>query len=176
MHTFHLARSDRFRTVPGDHKLSIAIRHRYRLKQWSVPGLAIFCFAAGCLITARFLQPTKVRADSSRLFQLMVYHTKPGKAAELETVFRDVAKLQAQHGLNVVGYWVPNNDSAWKDTFVYLVAHTNGEEAKKNWDALHSDPAFPPYRKAAAPLIEQGNGVYRVEEVFMRPSDYSSMK
>jgi hypothetical protein len=32
------------------------------------------------------------------------------------------------------------------DAFLYLVAHSNVEEAKKNWDALHSDPAFPPYR------------------------------
>jgi hypothetical protein len=106
----------------------------------------------------------------------MVYHTKPGKAGELESVFRNVAKLQAQHSLNVAGYWVPGDDSGWKDTFVYLVAHTNMDEAKKNWDALHSDPAFPPYRKEAAPLIEQVNGTYRVEEIFMRPSDYSAMK
>jgi hypothetical protein len=117
-----------------------------------------------------------VRADNSRVFELMVYHTKPGKAAELESVFRDVAKLQAQHNLDVIGYWVPNNDSAWKDTFVYLVAHPNMEDAKKDWEALHSDPAFPPYRKAAAPLIEQVDGAYRVEEVFMRPSDYSALK
>jgi len=152
------------------------MRDRCHLKRWSVLGVALLSFAAGCLISARFLQPTKVRADNSRTFQLMVYHAKPGKVAELESVFRDVAKLQAQHNLNVVGYWVPNNDSAWKDTFMYLVAHTNREKVKKNWGALHSDPAFLPYRKAPSPLIEQVDGVYRVEEVFMRPSDYSAMK
>ena len=106
----------------------------------------------------------------------MVYHTKPGKAEELETVFRDVAKLQTQHGLDVVGYWVPANDSGWKDTFLYLIAHPDVEQAKKHWDALHSDPVFPPYRAAAAPLIEQVNGAYRVEEILMRPTDYSAMK
>jgi hypothetical protein len=151
------------------HKLQFA-------RSWSAVGLALFSFAAGFLVDARFLQPTTARAENTRTFQLMVYHTKPGKAAELESVFRDVAKLQSQHNLDVVGYWVPANDSAWKDTFVYLVAHRNTEEAAKNWDAFHSDPAFPPYRKAAAPLIEQVNGTYRVEEILMRPSDYSAMK
>jgi len=176
MQKFHVARGGRFRSAAEDYKPSTAVRDRYQFKRWSVVGLALLCFAAGTLVGARFLRPTEVRAESSRTFQLMVYHTKPGRAAELESVFRDVAKLQAQHGLNVVGYWVPANDSAWKDTFLYLVAHSNVEEAKKNWDSLHSDPAFPPYRKAAAALIEQVNGTYRVEEILMRPSDYSAMK
>jgi len=176
MRKFHFARAGRFRIAPGDHEPSSAIHDQYHFKRWFVVGLALLCFAAGTLAGARFLQPTEVRAESSRTFQLMVYHTKPGKAAELESVFRDVAKLQAQHGLNVVGYWVPASDSTWKDTFLYLVAHSNVEEAKKNWNAFHSDPAFPPYRNAAAPLIEQVNGTYRVEEILMRPSDYSAMR
>ena len=84
--------------------------------------------------------------------------------------------LTVKHNLNAVGYWVPNEDPAWKDTFVYLVVHPSMEEAKTNWNALHSDPSFLPYRKAAAPLIEQVDGAYRVGEVFMRPSEYSAMK
>jgi hypothetical protein len=153
-----------------------AMLRRCRLAGWSVLGIALLSFAAGLLISARFLQPTKVRADSNRIFELMLYHTKPGKVPELESIFRDVSKLQATHNLTTVGYWVPTEDPAWKDTFVYLVAHPSMEEAKKNWDALHSDPTFLPYRKAAAPLIEQVNGAYRVDEVFMRPSEYSAMK
>jgi hypothetical protein len=122
------------------------------------------------------MHSTEVRADSNHIFELMVYNAKPGKAAELESIFREVSKLQTRHSLSAVGYWVPNDNPAWKDTFVYLVAHPSLEEAKKNWDALHTDPAFLPYRKAAAPLIEQVNGTYRVDEVFMRPSEYSAMK
>jgi len=119
----------------------------------------------------------KVKADSNRVFELMVYHTEPGKVPALESVFKDVSKLQAKHGLNVVGYWVPSDDSAsWKDTFVYLVAHPSLDDAKKNWDALHADPAFLPYHNAAVPLIEKVNGAYQVDEVFMHPTDYSQMK
>jgi hypothetical protein len=106
----------------------------------------------------------------------MIYHALPGKGPELESIFRDVSKLQAKHDLNVVGYWVPNDDLAWKDTFIYLVAHPSLDEAQKNWHALHADPIFPEYRKAAEPLIEKVKNEYRVDEVYMHPSDYSAMK
>jgi hypothetical protein len=147
-----------------------------QLKRWSVWGTVLLSFAAGSLSTARFMQPTKVRADNNRVFELMVYHAVPGKVADLESIFRDVSTLQAKHNFNVVGYWVPNDDSAWKNTFIYLVAHSSLDEAKKNWDALHADPAFLPFRKAAAPLIEKLNEQYRVDEVYMHPSDFSAMK
>lgn len=106
----------------------------------------------------------------------MVYHAKPGKTANLESIFHDVSTLQAKHDLNVVGYWIPNDDPSWKDTFVYLIAHPSLEGAKKNWDAFHTDPAFLPYRKAVALLIQQVNGAYRVDEIFMRPTEYSALK
>ena len=101
----------------------------------------------------------------------------PGKVPALESIFRDVAKLQAKHGLDVVGYWVPDDkDPAWTNTFIYLVAHPSQQEAKKNWHALHADPAFPEYRNQAAPIIEKAGDDYRVDEVYMRPTDYSAMK
>jgi hypothetical protein len=72
---------------------------------------------------------------------------------------------------------VPNDNSlAWKDTFVYLIPQPSQDDAKRNWDALHADPAFPPYRSAAVPLIEEANGAFHVDEVFMHPTDFSEMK
>jgi hypothetical protein len=139
-------------------------------------GTALISFAAGSLLTARLMHLNQVRADGNRVFQLMVYHTLPGKVPALESIFRDVSKLQAKHDLNVVGYWVPNDDPASANTFIYVVAHPSREEAKKNWDALRADPAFPEYRKQAAALIEKADEGYKVDEVYMRPTDYSAMK
>jgi NIPSNAP len=154
-------------------------KHGTRFANWQGSkfcAASLLSFAGGALIAAHCIHVQEVRAESNRVFELMVYHTAPGKVPELESIFRDVSKLQAKHDLNVVAYWVPDEDSPWKNTFVYLVAHSSKDDAKKNWDALHADPAFPPYRKAAAPLIQQVNGEYNVEEVFMRPADYSAMK
>jgi hypothetical protein len=156
--------------VKTKHKPAGALRNRWKFKEWIVCGAALLSFAAGSLITAYVTHVKQVRADSNRVFELLVYHTWPGKVPALESIFRDVSKLQAKYDLNVVGYWVPNDDPAWANTFIYLVAHPSREDAEKNWGALHADPAFPEYRKQAAQLIE------KVDEVYMRPTDYSPMK
>jgi NIPSNAP protein len=157
-------------------KPALALRNRWRFKGWIAGTTLLFSFAAGSLTTAHLMHVNQVKGDGRRVFELMVYHTLPGKVPALESIFRDVSKLQAKHDLNVVGYWVPNDDPAWANTFIYLVAHPSQEEAKKNWEALHADPAFPEYRKQAAPLIEKVDEGYRVDEVYTRPTDFSAMK
>ena len=154
----------------------LAVPKRSKVKGWMVCGTALASFAAGSLLTTRLMHADRVRADANRVFELMVYHALPGKVPALESIFREVSKLQAKHDLNVVGYWVPNDDPAWANTFIYLVAHSSQEEAKKNWNALHTDPAFPEYRKQAAPLIERVEEGYKVDEVYMRPTEFSAMK
>ncbi|HXJ03579.1 MAG TPA: NIPSNAP family protein [Candidatus Acidoferrum sp.] len=160
-----------------NHEPASAWRNRHNFKGWIVCATALVSFAAGSLLTARLVHGNQVRADSNRVFELMIYHTVPGKVPALESIFRDVSKLQTKHAIDVLGYWVPGDDNpAWADTFIYIVAHPNRDEAKKNWDALHGDPAFPEYRKQASEIIEKVNGKYNVDEVYMRPSDYSAAK
>ena len=140
-------------------------------------GIALISFVAGMLFHAHGTRPQIVEAASDHDFELMIYHTLPGKVPALESAFRDVSTLQAKHGLNVIGYWVPKGDGPeWDNTFVYLVEHSSREAGEANWSALHEDPAFQPYFKAAAPLIERAEGNYKVDEVYMRPTDYSAMK
>lgn len=146
------------------------------LKRSTVVAALLVSFAAGSLLTARLTRPSRVSAAGDRVFELRVYHTLPGKVPALESIFRDLSPLIVKHGINVVGYWVPRDDPAWANTFVYLVVHSSREEAKKNWEALHADQDFPPYRDQATPLIEKGDDGYKVDEVFMRPTDYSAMK
>jgi NIPSNAP len=153
-----------------------AVRTRSKFKGWIVCGTALLSFIAGSFITACLTHVGQVRADNNRVFELLVYHTLPGKVPAVESIFRDVAKLQDKHDIHVVGYWVPNDDPSWANTFIYLVAFPSREEAKKNQDALHADPAFPEYRDQTIPLIEKVDKKYRVDEVYMRPTDYSAMK
>jgi hypothetical protein len=156
-------------------KSLLSILYRSKVQKFAFCVTALLSFVGGGLFTAGWTRATRVRAESDRLFELMIYHTVPGKVPDLESIFRGVSKLQARYHLNVIGYWVPE-DPAWQNTFVYLVAHPSREEAKANWQALHADPAFLPYRKAAEPLIEQTNGEFHVDEIYMRPADFSAMK
>src|SRR5215470_13049391 len=101
--------------------------------QWKVWVVGLFAFLLGGLATGIALSPARVRADDGqRVFELMVYHAVPGKGPALEAIFRDCYKFQTKHGLNLVGYWVPIEDPAWKDTFIYLVAHPTRQKAEKN--------------------------------------------
>jgi NIPSNAP len=153
-----------------------AIFNRWKFKGWTGCGIALLSFAAGSLITVYLTRASEVRADSNRVFELLVYHTVPGKVPAVESIFRDVAKLQDKHDINVLGYWVPNEDPAWTNTFIYLVAYPSREDAKKHQAALHADPAFPALRDLTTPLIDKTDKKYLVDEVYMRPTDYSAMK
>jgi len=142
-------------------------------KRWRVCAIALLSFTAGSLITARLAHIDKVSADSNRVFELRVYHTLPGKVPELESRFRDTtSKLIAKHDLKVVGYWVPEGAPAWDNTFIFMVAHTSREEAKKNWDAFWADPEFQEVIKAE----QASKTVEKIDVTYMHPTDFSPMK
>jgi hypothetical protein len=112
-----------------------------------------------------------VRANSSRVFELRVYHVLPGKMPALESRFRDTtSKLMAKHNLQVVGDWVAEGTADY--TFVDILAHPSQDEAKKNWDALMADPGFEEVMKS-----EQANKlVEKIDSTYMRPTDFSPLK
>jgi NIPSNAP len=150
-----------------DHESSLTPR-------WIVFGTALVYFALGSVLTAHFMHLKEAWADSHHVFQLEIYHAVPALAER----FRSASKLQARHGLQVVGYWVPDDakftqtNPAFVNTFVYLVAHASQEEAKTHGDAFHVNPAFQEYLQSEK--VEQL--VQGLDSTFMRPTDYSAMK
>jgi hypothetical protein len=145
----------------------------WKFNGWSVCGIALVAFAAGSLTNARWMHVNRASAASDRVFELRVYHAVPDKLPALESHFRDTwSKLLAKHDLKVVGYWVPEGTPAWDNTFIYLVAHSSREEAKKNWDAMRADPATQEMIKSeqADKLVE------KIDTTYMRPEDFSPMK
>ncbi len=104
-----------------------------------------------------------------------VYHTLPGKLSAFESQFRDTtSKLLAKHHLKIVGYWVVEDTPAWDSTFIFIVAHSSQEEAKKNWDAMRADPDFKELvRKNSDPATKL---VDKIDVLYMRTTDFSPMK
>ena len=139
---------------------------------WIVGATALVSFTAGSVVAARVTRENQAKAEANRVFELNVYHAVPGKVEALEARFRDASKLLAKHNVDVVGYWMPNDDPAWANTFIYIVAAPGRKELEKNWDAFHADPEFQKYVKAekANKLIE------KVDSTCMRPTDFSAMK
>jgi hypothetical protein len=135
-------------------------------------SVALIFFAAGSLTTSRLSFPLGARAGSNRVFELNIYHAVPGKAEALEERFSDASKLLVKHNLDVIGYWVPNQDPAWANTFIYIVAASSREDMEKNWDAFHADPEFQKYRTAE----NNEKLIQTVDSTYMRPTAYSLTK
>ena len=144
-----------------------AVPGRRKSRGWPIVAAALASFAAGLLVAARPAQS----AENDRVFELLVYHAVPGKVPKLEARFARAASLFRQHGLDVLGYWVPD-DPAWSDTFVYLVAHSSREEAKEKWHEFHADPAFQQYVKEE----KEEQLIDKVDKTFMRPTDFSKTR
>jgi NIPSNAP len=143
----------------------------WKSKCWTACGVGLIAFAAGSSITGRLLHVNDVRAGSNRVFELRVYHALPGKLPALESRFRDkTSKILARHNLQVVGYWV--TEDASDNSFIWIVADSSREEAKKNWAAMMADPEFQDVIKAeqAEKLVE------KVDVTYMRPTDFSMIK
>jgi hypothetical protein len=143
----------------------------WKSKFWTACGVGLIAFAAGSSITGRLLHVNDVRADGNRVFELRVYHALPGKLPALESRFRDkTSRILARHNLQVVGYWV--TEDASDNSFIWIVADSSREEAKKNWAAMMADPEFQDVIKAeqAEKLVE------KVDVTYMRPTDFSMIR
>jgi len=149
-----------------------AILGRRGARGWAFAGVAVLSSGFGSMATAELLQAREAAADNGRVYELAVYHTPPGKVPALVTRFEDANGMLAAHGIHVLGYWSPEGDPAWDNTFVYLIAHSSRADADRNWKAFHDDPAFRKYvvSERADKLINSD------ERVFMRPTAYSAMK
>ena len=113
-------------------------------------------------------------AADRRVFEMRTYHCFDGKLDALNARFRDhTTKLFEKHGMKNIGYWVPQDEPASRNTLIYVISHASREQAKKNWDAFRADPDW---KKAQAASEVNGKIVEKVESVFMDAVDYSPMK
>ena len=141
-------------------------------KGWTLAGILV-SFAAGSLMTGRLAPMEPLQADSNRLFELRIYHDLPGELPVMESRFREkTSKILARHNLNVVGYWVAADASAAENSFIFMLAYQNPEEAKKSWAAVRQDPEFQDIEKAE----QSEKTLQRAEVIYMRPTDFSPMK
>jgi hypothetical protein len=127
-------------------------------------------FAAGSLLTRQF----SVHAQDSRVFELRVYHTYPGRLAALESRFRDhTIAIFNRHHITSVGYWTPQDSPQKDNTLIYIVAHESRESGKKNWAEFGADPEWQQVSKASE---ADGKIVEKVDSTYMDPTNFSQIK
>src|ERR1041385_5757703 len=90
----------------------------------------------------------------NRVFELRTYVCNPGKLENLKTRFRDhTIRIFARHGMESIGYWIPQDPEKSKTTLIYIIAHKSREQATKNWAEFRADPEW---QKVAAESEKNG--------------------
>jgi len=129
------------------------------------------------MLSRLFLLFTLLAACSlaqTRVFELRTYHCHEGKLEALKAHFRDHnIEIFKRHGIESIGYWVPQDPQLAKNTLVYLIAHPSRAAAGRNWADFHNDPEF---IKLAAESEKEGKLVQKVDSVFLDPADFSPLK
>ena len=91
------------------------------------------------LITALAAAPA-----SAKVYELRTYHAAEGKLEALQARFRDhTVGLFAKHGLEVIGFWVPQEQPEGEPKqLIYLLAFESNEQRQAAWRAFVGDPEW----------------------------------
>ena len=115
-----------------------------------------------------------VALAENRVYELRTYTAAEGKLEALKARFRDhTITIFKKHGIESIGYWVPQDGDRSKNTLIYIVAHPSREAATKNWADFQADPEW---KKVAAESEANGKLVLKVDSVFMDPTEFSKLK
>ena len=110
----------------------------------------------------------------SRVFELRTYHCKEGKLETLKANFRDFdIRILKRHGIESVGYWVPQDPAHASNTLVFLLVHPSRDAAEKNWAEFAKDPEFV---RLAAESLKNGPIIDKIEAMYLDPADFSPLK
>jgi hypothetical protein len=110
----------------------------------------------------------------NKVYEMRTYICNEGKLEDLKKRFRDhTIRIFKRHGMESVGYWVPQDPEQSKTTLIYIITHASREQAAKNWREFMADPEW---KKVAAASEENGKIVKQVISVFMDPADFSPLK
>lgn len=115
-----------------------------------------------------------VHAQSSRVFELRVYHTYPGRLPALQARFRDhTITIFNRHHMTSIGYWTPQDSPQRDNTLIYIISHESRDAAKKNWAEFIADPEWQQVAKASE---ADGKIVEKIDSTYMDATDFSQIK
>ena len=110
----------------------------------------------------------------NRVYELRTYTSYEGKLEAVKARFRDhTIAIFKRHGMESIGYWVPQDPGKSKNTLIYILAHPSLEAAQKNWAAFRADPEW---LKVKAESEAAGPIVLKTESVFLTPTEFSALK
>lgn len=113
----------------------------------------------------------KAQSDdaNSRLYELRTYYAPEGKLENLMNRFRQhTLKLFYKHNMRLEGFWTPLDNK--ENKLVYLMSYPSREARDKSWKEFSNDKDW---KKASAESVKDGEIVAKVENVFLKTTDFS---
>ncbi len=110
----------------------------------------------------------------SPVYELRTYTAPDGKLDALIARFKDrTIAIFNKHHMESVGYWVPQDAPASKNTLIYILKHPSRAEGEKNWAAFQADEEW---KKVVAETEKDGKLATKVERVWMDATTFSKLK
>lgn len=135
----------------------------------------VLAISAAALVAAMVTDGgTTAQAQETRVYELRTYTTAEGRLDALLARFGGgEIELFHRHGMESVGYWVPDDAPESENTMIYMLAHESREAAAASWQAFLDDPDWTTMRAAS---LEDGPIVTKVESIFLDPTGFSPMR
>ena len=139
------------------------------IKYGITTGVVALVFAAGFMAG----RDTTAVAQGNRVFEIRTYTTenKAGLDALVSRMGGGESQLFAKSGMSNIGHFVAADAPKSDNTYIYIVAHENQEKATASWTKLREDPEWVKLRATAT-----SPGPIKVESVFVKPTNYSTLK
>jgi len=110
----------------------------------------------------------------THVYELRTYTCFEGKLEDLKKRFRDhTIRIFQRHGMESIGYWVPQDAPLSQNTLVYLLRYPDRAAREKAWEDFRKDPEWIAARDASE---ANGKLVEKVDSVMLTATDYSPMK
>jgi hypothetical protein len=108
------------------------------------------------------------------VYELRTYTAADGKLDALKARFRDhTIRIFKKHGMESIGYWVPEDPALSKNTLIYILKHPSREDGEKHWMDFQNDPEW---KKVSAESEANGKLVLKVDRVWLDPAEFSALK
>ena len=108
------------------------------------------------------------------VYELRTYTAADGKLDALKARFKDhTIRIFKKHGMESIGYWVPEDPALSKNTLIYILKHPSREDGEKHWMDFQNDPEW---KKVSAESEANGKLVLKVDRVWLDATEFSALK
>jgi hypothetical protein len=116
------------------------------------------------------------QSAASRVYELRVYKTQPGKREALADRFRDhTSGMFERAGMTNVGYWNAVTGDDTDNTFIYMLAYPSREARDEMWRELGTYEDFQELI-IAVERDEERRLVASIDARILEPTSYSALK